>query len=195
MLYLPRMEDLRFSFPFRSSQGMKKLVDDLSSLPRPRVVRFTNFGRLVWTALICGWSALMIVWLRIDFFVTEAKSFDRGLLLLNIIFPLFSGVVLWGTLRAEFKNRKLLADGSLTLGTVTAQRKTGRGKTLSEITYEFKDSTGALYQRKVQDHTNSYFPGMLVLVFYDATDPSRSVAICSTYLRVVERDGQLFPRS
>jgi hypothetical protein len=189
------MEDIRLSSSPADSYRLTKLFEDLCSLPRPRTARFTDFGRMLWVVLISGWVVLATLSARSDYGLIKSKSFDLDSVMWDVVFPVIGGLALAAILRTESKNRKLLENGGLALGTVISQRRTGGKRKSSEITYEFKNAAGAQYQRKSQDLTHSYFPGMVVPVFYDSVDSSRSVAICSTYLRVVGRDGRVSPQS
>lgn len=189
------MEDVRLSSSPASSYRTNKLFEVLCALSRPRTARFTDFGRALWVVLISGCVALVTVFARNDYEMIKSKSFDLNSVMWNVVFPIIGGLALVAILRTESKNRILLEDGNLALGTVINQERTGRKRTISEITYEFKNSAGEKYQRKLQDHTKSYFSGMAIPIFYDPEDAARSVAICSTYLRVVGSDGQLIPQT
>jgi hypothetical protein len=189
------MEDIRHPSSPADSYRKAKLFEDLCSLPHPRTARFTDFGRVLWVVLIFGWVVLATLSARSDYEMIKSKSFDLNSVMWNVVFPVIGGLALAVILRTESKNRKLLGDGSLALGTVTNQQRTGRKRRISEITYQFKNAAGAQDQRKSPDHTHSYFPGMVVPVFYDPVDSSRSVTTCSTYLRIVGRDGRVFSQS
>lgn len=187
------MEDIRLSSSPAANYRITKLFEDLRSLSQPRTARFTDFGRALWVVLISGWVVLAALSV---YEMIQSKSFDLDSVFWNVIFPVVAGFALVAILRTECKHRKLLENGSLALGTIINQRtiRSRRGIS-SEITYSFKNTAGEQYQRTIQDHTRSYFPGMVVPVFYDPADPSRSVPICGTYLRVVDRDGQLSRQS
>jgi hypothetical protein len=189
------MEDIRLLSSPADSYRTTKLFEHLCSLPHPRAARFTDFGRVFWVVLISGWVLLAALSARTDYALIKSKSFDLNSAMWNVIFPIIGGLALAAILRTESKNRKLLEDGCLALGTVLTRQRTGRKRRISEITYQFKNAAGEQYHRKSQDHTHSYFPGMLVPVFYDPVDSSRAVAICSTYLLVVGKDGRVSPQS
>jgi hypothetical protein len=76
----------------------------------------------------------------------------------------------------------LLESGSAVIGRVLQQQyKNVRGR-YSVVEYEFRDARGSLVSGQGQDYGNSLFQDSPVLVFYEAGDPSRNVALgCSLY--------------
>jgi hypothetical protein len=93
----------------------------------------------------------------------------------------------------SLRHRGLLRTGSYSLGTVLAKQKPSLwsfGK--STIAFDFpvgghKPMTGRGF-----DWTGQYSANKPLLVFYDPSDISRYVAICSTPWRVRTRSGEVF---
>lgn len=93
----------------------------------------------------------------------------------------------------SFRHRGLLRTGSYSIGTVLAKEKPSLwsfGK--SAIAFDFpvgghKPMTGRGF-----DWTGKYSAHNPLLVFYDPSDISRYVAICSTPWRVPSHPGEVF---
>ncbi len=178
---------------FDSLRLSDPLVKQLAALPKPRVVRFTPFGRTRWLAFAVGWIVLTPIMLWIGRQDLQRGHSNLSDLMWTLFFPLFTGLILSLALISEQRNRKLLKDGELTAGRVISQRRTGGRHPRSLIVYSFTDRSGIGRQRESTDHSRSYFEEMIVPVFYDAQDPRRSLALCGTYLKIVTPEGQLLP--
>jgi len=162
----------------------------LQTLPRPRRVRFRFRGSVAVIAIV-----LVAVLGCVAFFLAGAQVHrgdfpqNRGLspLLLPFIFVLvgFAIFIVVPILR-ERRNLPLLRDGELAFGRVTSQQTVQQGRTsYSRIDYEFQSNTGQLVRNSSRDLTNAIFEDMTIPIFYDPLDPSKNIASCATYLRVV----------
>jgi hypothetical protein len=174
-------------------QRSDPMVEQLAALPRPRVVRFTSFGRTVQIVLVIGWVVLTLILTWTGYQDLQHGSRKLSDLVWTLFFPLFTGFILFGFLISERRNRKLLRDGELVPGRVISQRRTGGKHPSSVIVYNFTDRSGVVRQRESTDSSKSYFEEMIVPVFYDARDPTQSLALCETYLKIVTPEGQLLP--
>ena len=56
----------------------------------------------------------------------------------------------------------------------------------SRITYEFKDAAGRTFSGKCTDRTRKLFEEMQTPVFYDPTNPARSIALVGATYDMVE---------
>jgi len=163
----------------------------LQSLPRPRQVRFRFQGSLGAVAIV-----VVAVLGLTAFFLAGAQAHRRNFhgnkdsftILLPLVFMLFVFVFLIAVpLFREKRNLPLLRDGELALARVVAQQTVQQGKTsYSKIDYEFKTNTGQSTRNSCRDLTNAVFEDMTIPVFYDALDPSKNIAACATYLKIVD---------
>jgi hypothetical protein len=169
------------------------VVEQLAALPRPRVVRFTSFGRTVHITLVIGWVVLTSIMTWSGYQDLQHDSSNLIDLVWTWFFPLFTGLLLSTALISEQRNRELLRKGDLVPGRVISQRRTGGKHPRSVIVYSFTDRSGVVRQRESTDTSRSYFEEMIVPVFYDPQDPNRSLALCETYLKIVTPEGRLLP--
>jgi len=169
------------------------VVEQLAALSRPRVVRFTPFGRTVYITFVIGWVVLTSIMLWSGYQGLQHDSSNLSDLVWTLFFPLFTGLLLSTALISEQRNRKLLREGELVPGRIISQRRTGGKHPRSVIVYSFTDRSGLVRQRESTDSSESYFEEMIVPVFYDPQDPTRSLALCETYLKIVTREGRLLP--
>ena len=163
----------------------------LQSLPRPRQVRFHFRGSLGAVAIV-----VVAVLGLTAFFLAGAQAHRRNFhgnkdsftILLPLVFMLFVFVFLIAVpLFREKRNLPLLRDGELALARVIAQQTVQQGKTsYSKLDYEFKTNTGQSTRNSCRDLTNAVFEDMTIPVFYDALDPSKNIAACATYLKIVD---------
>lgn len=163
----------------------------LQSIPRPRRVRFKFQGNLAVIAVIpvagLAFAASFIAGAQ-----PHRRNYPRNVDSFTILLPLLVMIAVFVILIVlpllrEKRNLPLLRDGQLAFARVTSQQTVQQGKTsYSRIDYEFKTDTGQQIQNSVRDLTNSVFEDMTVPVFYDPLDPSKNVASCATYLKVVD---------
>jgi len=108
----------------------------------------------------------------------------------NSTFSLFVLYAWLEELRHEIRNRPLLELGKLTVGRVTSQVMVGGKSKKSQITYTFKDESGFERTGKGTDRSRKYQEGMPLLVFFDQSDPAKSVAACCTTWKLKSLDGE-----
>ena len=151
---------------------------ELAALARPRKLKMTWKGRfylvfaLVVVILFTVYG-LPGLWSE---FNNPHSSHGR---IWSLVAPL---VVIYGYSFVFFRNRlrerRLLSNGELTSGYVTAQN-TGH-YTQQSIQYCFKLSGGRLEFGRCNDASRSLYEGMTVPVFYDADNPKHSIPLdCS----------------
>lgn len=133
---------------------------------------------VVWTARV--WTWLPGIW----------RGDNKFTVLLIVGVPLFILYAWLEDLRREVRNRSLLELGKLTVGRVTWQKTVGGKSKTSRITYVFKDDSGFERHGEGTDRSRKYREGMPLLVFFDQSDPSRSVAACCTTWRLKDPDGK-----
>lgn len=84
----------------------------------------------------------------------------------------------------RWKERCLLVEGDFAKGIVLIQEDVSRS--LPRITYTFRDRLGTQFQRRVTDFSRSLFEQMPVSIFYDETEPSRSMVLESSLFRLLD---------
>lgn len=92
-----------------------------------------------------------------------------------------------------FQQRTLIRAGAYSVGRIIScqRRFTGRSRK-AEIVYEFPVGGHKPMTGRGIDRTGKPAVDNPVLVFYDANDISRYVALCSTFWRVRTKDGKIF---
>jgi uncharacterized protein (DUF983 family) len=159
----------------------------LQSLPRPRQVRFRLQGGspiIIVFGLVAIASAMAFAAMSNPAHSNHSAAFAVAFPFLFIL--LILGTVLIVPYLQEKRNRPLLSDGEVTVARVTAQRTIQQGKaSYSRIDYEFKTVSGDVVRNSCRDLSGLVFEDMAVPVFYDSLDPSKNVAACASYLRVV----------
>lgn len=164
-------------------------LQQLQALPRPRPVRFRFRGNLVVVALV---MAIFFISGGFAFVLSGARGghLPKSFEIFPILFPLLFATLIFGILilspfYSEKANRPLLRDGELAFARVIAQRTIPQGKaSYSQITYEFKANSGQVLQSSAKDLSFSVFEDMTIPVFYDPTNPSKNIPLCSTYLQI-----------
>ncbi|MGB7731869.1 MAG: hypothetical protein WBL50_27890 [Candidatus Acidiferrum sp.] len=159
----------------------------LRSLPRPRQVRFRLQGGspiIIVLGLVAIASAMAFAAMSNHPHSNHSPGFAVAFPFLFIL--LIFGTVLIAPYLQEKRNRPLLSDGEVTVARVTAQRTIQQGKaSYSRIDYEFKTNTGEVVRNSCRDLSGLLFEDMTIPVFYDSLDPSKNVAACASYLRIV----------
>ena len=133
---------------------------------------------VVWTAQV--WPRLPGIW----------RSDHKFTVLLFVVVPLFILYTWLQDLGHEISNCSLLELGKLTVGRVTSQAMVGGKSKRSQITYTFRDESGFECSGKGTDRSRKYQTGMPLLVFFDQSEPARSVAGCCTAWRLKSPDGE-----
>jgi hypothetical protein len=160
----------------------------LPSLPRPRQLRFRLPGGppiIIVLGMVAIASAMAFAAMSSHPHANRSAAFAVAFPFLFIL--LIFGSVLIAPYLQEKRNCPLLSDGEVTVARVTAQRTIQQGKaSYSRIEYEFKANTGQVVRNSCRDLSGLVFEDMTVPVFYDSLDPSKNVAACATYLKVVD---------
>jgi hypothetical protein len=102
------------------------------------------------------------------------------------MFGLIWSLIAFSMFRSILRDRALLTDGEVALGTVTAQSYAGGENRESRIVYEFKDAAGRTISGKCSDRTRKLFEEMQTPIFYDATSPDRNVALAGATYDLVD---------
>ncbi len=152
----------------------EKSFPELAVIPRPRKLKTTWKGRGYWVFALLGIALYTIYALPAAWREFRIPHSWNG----NDLMPLVLAAMLYGWffffLRNRIRERRLLADGELATGYVTAQR---HGRYIQSIDYRFRRADGVLVAGRCNDASRSVFEGMTVAVFYDAQDPRRSVPL------------------
>ena len=107
------------------------------------------------------------------------------------LFPLAMFALIWAIVasvmfRSIVRDRSLLIDGEIAIGTITSQSYAGGENRESRIVYEFKDAAGRTFSGKSADRTHKLFEEMQTPVFYDPTNPGKNVALASATYEVID---------
>ena len=102
------------------------------------------------------------------------------------MFGLVWSIVAFTMFRSLVRDRSLLTDGEIAIGTVTSQFYSGGESRESKIEYQFKDGAGRTISGKCADKTRKLFEEMQTPVFYDPMDPAKNVALAGATYDVVE---------
>jgi hypothetical protein len=154
---------------------------ELAALPRPRKLKMTWKGRFY---LIC---ALIVVSLYTVYglpatwseFNNPHSSHGRNWWLLAPLLVIYGNA--FAFFRNRFRERRLLANGEVTSGYVTAQNN---GPYTQSIQYRFRLPVGKLATGRCNDASRSLYEGMTVPVFYDAENPTRSIPLDCSLTRI-----------
>jgi hypothetical protein len=155
----------------------EKEFPELAVLPRPRKLKMTWKGRFY-----AGFALFAVSLFTVYGLPTLRGEFNNPQSSRGRNWSLFAPLaVIYGYsfvfFRNRFRERKLLANGDLASGYVTAQNN---GRYAQSIQYCFKLSGGRLAFGRCNDASRSLYEGMTVPVFYDADNPSRSIPLdCS----------------
>ena len=164
--------------PSRTIAFKEKEFPELAALPRPRKLKMTWKGRFyVVFALVV--LCLFTVYGLPAFWSEFNNSHRRAWSLVAAV------VVIYGYSLAFFRNRlrerRLLANGELASGYVTAQ---SNARYTQSIQYCFKLPGGRLAFGRCNDASRSLYEGMTVPVFYDADKPTRSIPLDCSLIRI-----------
>jgi uncharacterized protein (DUF983 family) len=159
----------------------------LQMLRRPRSIRLKTSMRIfVAVYLIVLASATYSI-----FIVAQRGGAKPGFTALPNLIPLVMFGLIWSIVaatmfRSILRDRSLLTDGEIAIGTVTSQSYAGGENRESRIVYEFKDAAGRTISGKCADRTRKLFEEMQTPVFYDPTNPTKNVALAGATYDLVE---------
>ena len=154
-----------------------------SSLAVPRKLKMKPVFR--WLAILLSIIGLAFTDVCYSLLVPPHKAPDDphwGLRLAFIPLAIYCALF-WGW-RLERRRKRLLRSGLVRFALVL-ESNAGRGALLPGITYRFLTESGKQTEDFDQDWTDSYHPGMVVPVFYDAAIPENHVAMCASFYDVV----------
>jgi hypothetical protein len=147
---------------------------------RPRRVRLSWRGWLYFV----GMGVLSVV-LTLFFSVIlrdESLSFRSGTSFIPLAFFGFYVLLCFSFFRNRWAERGLLSEGRYAHGIVLEQQE--RQKSMPRICYSFRDFTGRGFAARGTDFSRHLYEGMPVSVFYDESEPARSVALESSLFRI-----------
>ena len=159
----------------------------LMSLPRPREVYWPIWSK-VWTAV-----EVAFILGSVGFFAYvvhgSMATFRRWAAVWKDDLPLFivtlaADFIVFGGIYGEFQNRQLLRDGEATIGTIVDWIAGRRNN--STAVYQFWTRSGRRFEHRgpVRSNKDEYSAPGSVPVFYLPEDPTSSLALCCTALRV-----------
>jgi hypothetical protein len=186
MLSLPERPDA--PEPFRPSQ-QRNAYRDLTLQDPPRSVTPSPIASL---ALLVPLLLLWVFYLTLVGILHHPRQSDPLQLLFLSAIPVLLAVAARFMIRA-LSHRSLLRSGCYSIGTVLAKQKPSlRTFGKSAIAYEFPVGAHKPMTGRGFDWSGKLTPGNPLLVFYDANDISRYVALCSTPWQVRTDKGEIF---
>jgi hypothetical protein len=159
----------------------------LWALTKPRRVRLKPVARVITIAFPISWIFIVYFGFQI---VRDEIAVSGPLATLRDLGPLLLFALVWSvigitTIRTARRDRRLLADGNLAIGTVTHQELSGGKHQTSQIQYEFQDSNGRRVHGDGTDESWEVYEDMEVPVFYDPEVPRRNVALCGATCELI----------
>jgi hypothetical protein len=158
-----------------SREQAQDIFGVLLNVPKPRPLRWNWRIKLAVTLLAI--VASLAIWIPLASLGPEdLKGAMTVLFLLTWVSAMVSFPVL-----SEISNRTLLASGELAVGRVVQQETVQQGRsTWSAVFYAFVDGGNRGYIGRGTDFSDSLAPGAPVIVYYDALDPNKNIAMeCS----------------
>jgi uncharacterized protein (DUF983 family) len=160
----------------------------LLMLRRPRAIRLKTSMRIfvIVYAVILGSAGYGV-------FLAAARGGNKADFhsLFPNLFPLVMFALIWALIAATMfrsivRDRSLLIDGEIAIGTVTSQSYAGGENRESRIVYDFKDAAGRAFSGKSTDRTRKLFEEMQTPVFYDPANPDKNVALAGATYDVID---------
>jgi hypothetical protein len=103
-----------------------------------------------------------------------------------LLFGLIASAITGTTVRAVFRDRRLLAHGDIAIAVITSQNMEGGKSKNSYIRYEFKDMAGRMWTGKGNDASRELYEDMQTPVFYNHERPSENVTLVNATLTFVD---------
>jgi ribosomal protein L37E len=164
-----------------------EVSDELRTLSKPRRVRL----KIVPKVIAIAFPISIVGALYFGF------SYVRGGLLSyaplsDVWLPMLVAFI-WSAIAVQILRRakrdsKLLAEGDLTVATVTAQWMAGGGKHQhSRISFQFRDPLGRLILGEADDDSRTLFEEMKITVVYDPINPENCVPLEQAACELVRR--------
>jgi hypothetical protein len=156
----------------------------------PRQVQLGTRGRIFAAAVIVFFA--MLVW---GFFNVGRNGSRVDPVDLIFFVAMIVGTPLVLKLSVlSWLQRRLLRDGAYSIGKVVVQQRQRGGlgtRGMSRVVYEFSVGGHRAMTGRGVDWTSEYKVDSPILVFFDADDISKHVALCSTVWRVRTKEGVL----
>jgi hypothetical protein len=153
----------------------------------PRRVRLSSQGTIAASGAILY---MVVLVLGLGSIVRDGARLSPNMLLFFFALFVFSPVFVWAVVRILLE-KKLLQFGSCSTGKVVdVHAERSRGSSRNKIRYEFPVGGHKPMTGHGPDKAGTYKVGSPVMVFYDPSDISKHVAICSTFWMVGGKDGQ-----
>ena len=170
-----------------SANSASATYERLRMIRRPRGIRLKTSMRIfvIVYSLIFGGVAYGV------YLVIAKGGAAPGFNSLPNILPLGMFALIWAIVAATMfrsivRDRSLLIDGEIAIGTITSQSYAGGENRESRIVYEFKDAAGRTFSGKSSDRTRKLFEEMQTPVFYDPANPARNVALAGATYELIE---------
>jgi membrane protein implicated in regulation of membrane protease activity len=159
---------------------------EIETLDRPRSVGIAPSRIARWLLSLTVYSFL--TWFGVSEIATKGLSISFSTLVALVMLSIVAHTTFYGV-RRELLDRRLLMNGDSAVGKVLMQEMVGHRTKVSEIQYEFNDHDGNRWHGSGEDTTREYFTGAPIVIIYEPSDPSRSVAVCTTGWRIRTADG------
>jgi hypothetical protein len=175
------------NLPTAADNSVSQSYERLRTVRRPRAVRMKTSMRI-----FAGVSVIVFASVTYAVFLVAERG-GTGQLKTSLpnalplaMFGLTWSIVAFTMFRSVVRDRSLLTEGEITIGTVTLQSYAGGESRESRIEYQFKDGGGRIFSGKCADKTRKLFEEMQTPVFYDPTNPAKNVALAGATYDVVE---------
>jgi hypothetical protein len=162
--------------------GLTVLQNGIMTASAPRKVRLNRPGII----LVAGFLSLYLLALSMEFSSVRRAALAHqgtGVSFGDVI--CFAGVIavtffFW---RMFAREKRLLREGTATLGVVTKTERSIRGQRW--IRYSFTDSYGTAHERTSLDLTGKFREGVAVSVFYNPSNPGEYLCIAGAFHRII----------
>jgi hypothetical protein len=181
-----------FKTPKRWLEGSKVIsgpYDEIgrriAELPRPRPVQMSARGKMmaiiVSVALLSSFAAYAAadVVMRRNARIPYAGPSRFPIFVLTIVFIMIATIVMANIIGRQ---KQLLADGEMCMARVVDRVLARNGP---NIRYDFTTPLGEHLSGNSQDGSRKLSIGMCVPVFYDAQDPKKQLALCTSFYEII----------
>lgn len=164
----------------------------LFAAARPRRVRIRLVPRILLSVLpiagvLLAYFGILEVLTFRELGVDSSSIIDLALGFFFSLLMIGASVVVF---RTVLRDKKLLRNGELAVGTVTHQELVrGRKSTWRRVRYQFNDASGQLYQGTGRDYSHRLRVEMTVPVFYEAKDSETNITLCTASCELKPSNG------
>jgi uncharacterized protein (DUF983 family) len=187
--YVKATPDMNLSQPPSANAVKNRIVyDRLLILNKPRRTKLKTSSLVVCTIfviIIVTVLYFLAVTVRFTFPKTGAANTFANVSSL-LLFGLIASAITGTTVRAVFRDRRLLAHGDIAIAVITSQNMEGGKSKNSYIRYEFKDMAGRMWTGKGNDASRELYEDMQTPVFYNPERPSENVTLVNATLTFVD---------